>query len=76
MARNLKVRRLTVVLFMAPAVCAAPKQAAPAETVPQASNDSARSTAGKATSHARPARKHRDGNHHRRPRTTAKKHNL
>ena len=64
-----------LVLIMAPAVFAAPKQAAPAEAVPQASNDSARSTAGKASSHARP-RKHRDGNHHRRPRTTAKKHNL
>ena len=63
-------------LFMAPAVFAAPKQATPSEAVPQASNDSARSTGGKATSHAHPARKHRDGNHHRRPRTTAKKHSL
>jgi len=65
-----------LVLVLAPAVFAAPKQAAPAELVPQASNDSARSTVGKATSHARPARKHRDGTHHRRPRTTAKKHSL
>jgi hypothetical protein len=65
-----------LVLCMAPAVFAAPKQAAPAELVPQASNDSARSTAGKAASHGRPVRKHRDGNHHRRPRTTAKKHSL
>jgi hypothetical protein len=65
-----------LVLVMAPAVFAAPQQATPAEAVPQASNDSARSAAGKATSHARPVRKHRDGSHHRRPRTTAKKHNL
>jgi hypothetical protein len=65
-----------LVLVIAPAVFAADKQAAPAETVPQASSDSARSTAGKATSHARPVRSHRGGNHHRRPRTTAKKHNL
>ena len=34
-----------LVLVMAPAVFAAPKQAAPAEAIPQASNDSARSTA-------------------------------
>jgi hypothetical protein len=61
---------------MASAAFAAPKQAAPAEAVPQASNDSARSTAGKAASHAHPVRKRRGGNHHRRPRTAAKKHNL
>jgi hypothetical protein len=61
---------------MAPPVFTAPQQATSAEAVPQASNDSARSPAGKAASHGRPVRKHRDGNHHRHPRTTAKKRNL
>jgi hypothetical protein len=63
-----------LVLFLAPTVFAASMQATPAEPGPQASNDSARSPSGRATSHDRHARKHRAGNHHRRPRTTAKGH--
>jgi len=63
-----------LVLFLAPTVFAASMQATPAEPAPQASNDSARSPSGRATSHDRHARKHRASNHHRRPRTTAKSH--
>jgi hypothetical protein len=64
-----------LVLALAPAVFAAPIQTASVEPVPQASSDSARSTSSKATSHDRHVRKHRAGNHHRRPRLTAKNHN-
>ncbi len=61
-------------LALMPAVFAAPWQAAPAEPVPQANSDSARSTSSKATSHDRHVRKHRTGNHHHRPRVTVKSH--
>ena len=64
-----------LVLVLAPAVSGAPRQTTPAEPVPQANSDSARSTSSKATSHDRHVRKHRAGNHHHRPRTTAKSHN-
>jgi len=64
-----------LVLVLAPAVFAAPRQTTLAEPAPLASNDSARSPSSKATSHARHVRKHRAGNHHHRPRTTAKSHN-
>ena len=64
-----------LVLGLAPAVFAAPMQTASAGPVPQASSDSGRSTSGKASSHDRHVRKHRAGNHHHRPRLTAKNHN-
>jgi len=64
-----------LVLVVAPAVLAVPRQTASPEPAPQASNDSPRSPSTKATSHARHVSKHRAGNHHRRPRTTAKGHN-
>jgi hypothetical protein len=64
-----------LVLVLAPAVFAAPSQTTSAEPAPQASNDSPRSPSSKTTSHARHVRRHRDGSHHRRPRTTAKSHN-
>ena len=64
-----------LVLVLTPAVFAAPMQTAPAEPAPQASSDSARSTSGKVSSHDRHVRKHRTGNHHHRPRLTAKNHN-
>jgi hypothetical protein len=63
-----------LVLVLALAVFAGAKQSSSAEPAPQGSSDGARATAGKATSHARHARKQRSGNHHRRPRTTAKSH--
>jgi FlaG/FlaF family flagellin (archaellin) len=65
-----------LVLVAVSAVFAAPRQTTSAEPTPQTNNDSAHSSAGKATSHARHVRKHRGGNHHHRPRTTAKNHNL
>ena len=65
-----------LMLFLAPAVFAAPRQTTPAEPASQASNDSPRSPSTKATSRAHHVRKHRDGSHHRRPRTTAKSHKL
>jgi hypothetical protein len=64
-----------LVLVLAPAVFAARSQTTSAEPAPQASNDSPRSPSTKTTSHARHVRRHRDGSHHRRPRTTAKSHN-
>jgi Ni/Co efflux regulator RcnB len=65
---------IALVLVLAPAVFAAPMQTASAEPAPQTSSDSARSTSGKATSHDRHVRKRRAGNHHHRPRLTAKNH--
>jgi hypothetical protein len=62
-------------LALAPALFAAPVQAPTAEPAAQASTDNPRSPSGKATSHDRHMRKHRNGNHHHRPRTTAKNHN-
>jgi len=52
---------------------AAPWQTTPAEPDPQANSEGARSASSKATSHDRHVRKHRAGNRHHRPRTTAKK---
>lgn len=62
-------------LVLAPAVLAAPLQSQSAQPAPQTNNDSARSPSSKATSHDRHMRKHRAGNHHHRPRVTAKSHN-
>jgi len=56
-----------LVLVVALAVLAVPRQTASPEPAPQASNDSPRSPSTKATSHARHVSKHRAGNHHRRP---------
>lgn len=64
-----------LVLVLAPVVFAAPVQTASPEPVPQANSGSARSTSNKAVSHDRHVHKHRAGNHHRRPRVTAKGHN-
>ncbi|HXN54024.1 MAG TPA: hypothetical protein VN943_18990 [Candidatus Acidoferrum sp.] len=64
-----------LLLGLAPAVFAVSKQRAPADPAPQASNDSARSSSSKATSHDRHVRKHRASNHHHRHRTTPKSHN-
>ena len=64
-----------LVLVLAPAVFAAPRQTTPAEPVPQANSDTARSTSGKGPSHDRHVRNHRAGNRHHRPRMTAKSHN-
>jgi hypothetical protein len=64
-----------VVLVLAPAVFGAPRQTPPLEPAPQASNDSARSTSSKATSHDRHMRRHRASSHHHRHRTTAKSYN-
>jgi hypothetical protein len=62
-----------LVLVLTPAIFAAPRQTTPAEPDPQANSDGARSASSKATSHDRHVRKHRAGNRHHRPRTTAKK---
>ena len=64
-----------MVLVLAPAVLAAPRQTTPAEPAPQANSNGAHSSSSKATSRDRHVRKHRAGNHHRRPRMTPKNHN-
>ena len=60
---------------LAPAQIGAAVQAPAAEPAVQANVDNPRSPSEKATSHDRHMRKLRTGNHHRRPRTTAKNHN-
>jgi hypothetical protein len=71
------MKQIVIVLLLvpAPAVSGAPRQTTPAEPVPQANSDSARSTSSKATSHDRHVRRHRAGNHHHHARATAKSHN-
>ena len=59
---------------LVPAQLAASVQTPPTEPASQANADNLRSSSGKATSHDRHMRKHRTGNHHHRPRTTAKNH--
>jgi hypothetical protein len=61
-----------LVLVLTPAVFGERMQTASAQPAPQANSDGARSASSKATSHDRHVRKHRAGNHHRRPRVTAK----
>jgi Ni/Co efflux regulator RcnB len=62
-----------LVLALAPALFAAPRQAAQ-DPATQAGSDSPSSPSSRATSHDRHARKHRAGNHHHRRHTTAKSH--
>jgi hypothetical protein len=62
-----------LVLALAPALFAAPRQAAQ-DPATQAGNDSPSSSSSRTTSHARHARKHRASNHHHRHHTTAKSH--
>jgi hypothetical protein len=65
-----------LVLTLAPAVFAAPRQTTPENPAPLTSNDDTpRSSSGRATSHDRHARKHRTSNHHHRRHTTARSHN-
>ena len=63
---------LALVLLLA--VFAARAQTASPETAPQASRNSPHSSSNKAFSHDHHVHAHRAGNHHRRPRVTAKSH--
>lgn len=63
-----------LVMALAPALFAAPRQAAQ-DPAPQAGSDSPFSSSSRATSHARHGRRHRMSNHHHRRHTTSKSHN-
>jgi hypothetical protein len=64
-----------LLLSAAPALFAQPVQTPSSDPVPQAGDNTPRSSSNAATSHDRHEHKHRSGHHQRRHHATAKSHN-